>query len=296
MAKVRTPSDRRLCWNGLGMQLADCWQATVHGARHILIEQDFQPILEIRWEKNEGRSMAVVLPKICQQLSTAFGAAVSELIPPPPPFAAAADRSHLAWLSWQNSDRPKALLWLSPSCQTLALLRFTDLSPAADAGLLQLIASLRDSDNGTATGEWSIQDISFHPPHHFELDAFHMAAGLTSIGFKADHSKIVYYRLAPASEHLRRQSLRAILQRLDGQKGQNQCYNETTNSCEYQAAPRGLAARLAAQLRRQKAYCWSRIWHLRLANRLLAVVFASNRPIPAELKDRLCRQYAIQST
>lgn len=295
MAKVHTTSARRLCWNGLGMRLAECWQATVHGARHILIEQDFQPILEIRWEKNEGRSMAVVLPKICQQLSTAFGAAVTELIPPPPPFAAAFDRSHLAWLSWQNSDRPKALLWLSPSYQTLALLRFTDLSPAVDAGLFQLIASLRDSDNGTAISEWSIQDISFHPPHHFNLDAFHMAAGLTSIGFSDDHSKIVYYRLAPASEHLRHQSLRAILQRLDGQKGQSLCYKDTVDSCEHQATPKGLAARLAARLHRQKAYRWSRIWHLPLTNRLLAVVLASNQPIPAELPDRLCRQYAIQS-
>lgn len=294
MVDVPAQPGRRFCWNGLSFQLADGWQASVRGNRHLLIEQDFQPLVEIRWEINAGRPMTAVLPGICRQLSAAHGATITTLDPPPAPLGAAYDRTRLAWLGWSNSDAPTALLWLSPGRQTLALLHLADKSPAAHATLLLLLTGLRDSASDPAIGEWRVQDISFQPPPAFVLDDFRMAAGMTSIGFSATGSTLVYYRLAPAKEHLRRQSLSAILSRLDLQGGTRQGCREMPDSCECQVVPNGFVARLVARLRHRQAYRWSRIWHLPAVNRLLAVVLTSKHSIPAELPDTLCRHYAIQ--
>lgn len=294
MVDVPAQPGRRFCWNGLSLQLADGWQASVRGDRHLLIEQDFQPLIEIRWENNGGRPMTAVLPGICRQLSAAHQATITPLDPSPFPLGAAYDRSRLAWLGWSNSVPPAALLWLSPSGQTLALLHLADKSQAAHATLAPLLASLRDSATDPAIGEWQVQDISFQPPPTFVLNEFRMAAGLTSIGFNAAGSTLVYYRLAPAKEHLRRHALPAILGRLDLHGGTRQGCRETPNSCECQVVPIGLAARLVACLRHRQAYRWSRIWHLPTVNRLLAVVLTSKHPIPVELPDNLCRHYAIQ--
>lgn len=296
MIDVPPHPGRRLCWNGLSLQLADGWQASVRGHRHLLIEQDFQPLVEIRWEKNEGRPMAAVLPEICRKLSAAHGARVIELEPPSPSLGATNDRNRLAWLGRANTTSPEVLLWLSPSGQTLALLHLAGLSPAAPACLPALLTSLCDSATDPAIGEWRVQDISFQPPPTFVLEDFRMAAGLTSIGFNEAGSTLIYYRLAPAKEHLRQNTLPAILARLDQPSSQRQGCCETPDSCERQVVPIGFSARLMARLTRRQAYRWSRIWHLPSANRLLAVVLTSKKPIPAELPDSLCRHYAIQTS
>ena len=46
-------NNRHIAWNGVRLDIPCAWDARVSGQRHLIFEKDFEPQLQIRWEKVE---------------------------------------------------------------------------------------------------------------------------------------------------------------------------------------------------------------------------------------------------
>lgn len=291
MDEVFPNSFRQLCWNGLHLKTPGDWQSIISGSRHILFEKDFQPVLEIRWEQSTHQPWHEQLLRISNRLTAELGKTVTA-IRPPKQFTRIGRHFTFTFLSWQKDDIPNAALCLCPTCNTLVFIRFLDQSLSFLPLLAEVLETLRCHEEKSTSTEWRIQDFSLRLPPTFALDTFKMAAGLTSISFTDSSLSLKVYRLAPAGEHLHRQTLPEILSRLHDWKQQQLLCHDSENTCDC-TSRLNTCQQLLFRLHRKKPFFWSRIWHLPEHNRLLAMVFESSRPIPPDQPATLCRQYEI---
>lgn len=113
---------RQRGWNGLQFTLpADC-EDIVSGSRHLLIEKDFLPVMEIRWELSEGKKRTVSIKSVVRQLHKSSSDSSREIRPP----------QHIKKFARKNAahclqaDEPGegiSLIWQCNICKTLLLCR-----------------------------------------------------------------------------------------------------------------------------------------------------------------------------
>lgn len=58
---------RTIGWNGLTLSCPEKWETIVSGKRHLLFEEDFAPIFELRWQNNNKSSADSILRNLQKQ-------------------------------------------------------------------------------------------------------------------------------------------------------------------------------------------------------------------------------------
>ncbi len=281
---------REIAWNGLRFETPQQWEVIISGRNHILFESDFQPVLELRWDSSSNQTTEKRIAKIVKKLQKELELPIAE-VPFPSAWKDGLEGYEQTWLSWRDDKLVTGAVLLCEKCGTLLLLRFfhTDNSP------LEMLTTLHcHVDKGNVT-PWSIQDFKLSLPKPFSLLHYNLAAGFTRLSFSAPRAILHVCRIAPARERLKRQKLQNILKTLLGVPDLDENADILRHTVEYYRSP-SIFSQIIIRLRRQKPFCWARIWHCEDSDRLLAVIMESIRPIDVSTVHAICETYEITPT
>ena len=116
---------------------------------------------------------------------------------------------------------------------------------------------------------------------------------MSRILFKSNSTEVVFFRLAPASTHLKQSSFEELFKR----------FNDSTHAIEKSDREYSLVSRhsphmlqhLLARLKRKKPFTWSHFQHLLEYDRILGLHLTASQPIKEELTNFLLSNYGLTS-
>ncbi len=261
-------------WNGLRLQAPSTWETIVSGNNHLIFEDDFEPILQIRW-KNVGpvkesnwrkkseewwqllelTSKEVTLPPLLQPLENTF--------------------SHIRYFRGKGPMESGGICYCD-HCHTLVVFQLLNATGSIVEKTAHLLGSL--ICHGSKSTLWRIQDFSLQTPAKLHLNDYSFKAGLSRLSFSSPHYFLQICRLAQAKERLASDSLDNILLTLAGTQELTPETSEDSMMCRASRSP-GIAKQVLLRLRKEKPFIEARLWHLPKHNRLLATLISSKRPI-----------------
>ncbi|MGB3209679.1 MAG: hypothetical protein WBB19_03145 [Desulforhopalus sp.] len=287
--QTKTGKDRRfIAWNGVSLHIPADWDARVSGQRHLVFEKDFDPQLQIRWEKSTRHSS-----RYLQERLTQFAGEMGTIIPGsdfPKALQKIKDSFNLITCYQGKSGRVEGGAFLCDDNLTLVLFQLLLSDPVAvdDAGACLSTLSCA----GSSETLWCVQDFSLTLPDSFLLQDYTFAAGLTRISFYDAGLSLQTCKLGPADTRLGQQSLAELLITLTGTSDLVTVTGEDGNACEGHRKP-SILKQVVFRLRREKPFIRAKIWHDAESNRLLAIVLSSKRPISVTTIHDICSQYEI---
>lgn len=280
-------NNRHIAWNGVRLDIPYGWDARVSGQRHLIFEKDFEPQLQIRWEKVEKNKPTALAGRLRQ-----FAGQMGSLIADdnfPPELQQLKNTFDLVTCYQGESGKVSGGIFLCTGAHTLVLfhLLFTDprLLKEVNISLATLSCPIHSETL------WRVQDFSLTIPVSFTLKDYTFGAGLTRLSFSSPDLFLQTCKLGPADNRLEQQSLAEILVTLTGTPDLL-LVTEEDCSCIGHRSPT-IPKQVFFRLRREKPFIKAKIWHDPGNNRLLAVVLSSNRPIPVASIQNICSRYEI---
>jgi hypothetical protein len=290
MQTIPDKEKRIIAWNGVQLYIPSEWEARVSGHRHLVFEKDFQPQLQIRWEKPAQQSSDYL-----QKRSLHFAEQMGSIIPDkeiPPQFQQVKDIfGRLTCYRNENGMFEGGIL-VCTDHHTLVLFQFFSAEPKLLTEVNDCLSRLSCLNHTARRMLWRIQDFSLTLPDSYILKDYTFGAGLTRLSFFKAELFLQICKLGPADTRLHDQSLEKILITLADTTNLELIPGEGDDSFEGFRTPT-IPQQLLYRLRREKPFIRAKIWHDTAHNRLLAVVLSSNRPIPPTTLHEICRQYAI---
>lgn len=280
----------RIRWNGLFLDIPKRWEAIVKDTRHLILEADLRPLLEIRWQPHGKRKSADTFDKIAGKFGQETGYSASpDLIDQLP--------GHLSTtflvqaFNLIHAPGESALMLVCKSCTTTILIR---LYPGAFDGFKEhpfVLDSLHCHASEEDWQYWRIQDFYFWIPEGYELDACSFRFGLTNLVFNGRTADLNLCRLAPATEHLKANSLDVLFESLCSAPLKDQVSTDpsTLRYC-YEPHP---AERIWSLIRRKQPYRAAALSHFPHHDRILGYTMRSRRPIEDGLKSSIENGYGI---
>jgi hypothetical protein len=280
-----------IAWNGLHLIIPRQWETIVRDQRHLIFERELHPLIELRWHHSPKNGTSdKQTAAILAQLEKENGKVLthSEI---PAPLETLQRNYDVTAFSLGNSGFPDGAVLSCQSCATIILMRFfsgvEDWLVKAGKPFQELSCHL-PQENGHM---WAIQDFSFRLPEDFHLDSYSFPFGMSRIVFKSNSTDLVFFRLAPASTHLKQSSFEELFRRfIDGDHGIEK--KDDGNTLVSRHSPHMLYS-FQARLRRIKPFFWSSFQHLPEYDRILGLHLTASRSINQELTDFLIKNYGI---
>lgn len=281
---------RTIGWNGLTLSCPEKWETIVSGKRHLLFEENFEPIFELRWQRNDSsnRPADAILRNLhkeaglCRQgnVSSAWQqlAKVYEIIP----------------LATEQSGEKKGALLTCRHCKTSHLLYFFPPHAIDHPQLQQALSSLNCHAPKEEEVFWSVQDFRILLPGRFQLSSYSFAAGLTRLTFMASGLTMHLCRLAQASHRLQTTSLPDLMILLSGisvprgeitQQSHLVCHSNTPS----------ISRQILTRLKRRPSFHRMILRHHPEHDRLTGLFFEDTKPIPEKQANTILNSYEIFS-
>jgi hypothetical protein len=287
---------REIGWNGIRLNVPASWETIVKEKQSLLFEDDFRPLLQLRWEKTGPLKKRAIEKR-------------GKLFWPSPSFQL--DHTKLHYTLKEIHGGPGTVIFYGekaegsladlkvtggirycPQSETLVVFQFLDYQKFLLPIFAQILLSLNSQD--TERILWSVQDFSLRTPLDLQLDSFTFAAGLTRLSFSGPDYWLQCCKLAPADMRLKQQSVQEILTTLCGTEEIEIRQDLESTTCTGYRYP-SLGKQILYRMKREKPFIAARLWHWPDANRLLAVVLSSKSPLSLSTLDTLCSQYEIIS-
>ncbi len=280
-----------ISWNGLQCALPRSWEVIVSGPCHLLIEHDFHPVMELRWEQAGDNINTDIFEIIRRSFAKTTDTVITKVVLPKE-FSPLTQQYTLIPVSWEPGNRLNGLLWQCSLCGTVIFCNIAAHPNISWAQLEPVLNSICCHSESDEAAFWSIQDFQLHIPRSFSFSDYTFAAGLSRLAFHGDDLDLQLCRLAPAAERLSGNSLSQLLSTLQGDLVNEEILTNTATLHERKNAPH-TAHQLLTRLRRRNPFCWGRIWHNEKANRILAVTAESKRPIDLKTVHSISSRYEI---
>ena len=285
---------KQLAWNGIRFKTPAQWEVGQIGARHLIIEDEAGPVMEVKWGAVKGIfSHRTHLKRLAALQSRRDKISVAEWILPPPWEASVADfeAGGFLWQSPAASGRG-AILFCSV-CRTATLIQFFgDSSVKREKVFLAVLKSFRDhSKDGWLP--WSIFDIRATLPQSLQLERFRFEAGKFELMFSAGRNHVYLHRWAPAAALLAGRDLVAFAGTIpEFARGVPQPI--TVDNCEaleWGVMPGNKWRQKLSRFKIVPSYFFFRLWYLNQQNRILGVRAEGKYPFDIQLVSQICEHY-----
>ncbi len=285
-----------LAWNGLCVAIPPAWEPGRIGERHLLIEADAGPAMEIKWGPVRGqfshrrhfqRLRKVTAARAVQTLECPLPA---EWEPPLRPF-------ETAGFCWTDGSRAASGVILNcPRSRTGALVQF--FHRPEDSGFIRpagaVLGSLRFHDGGGPV-RWAVFDVRAELPQRFSLVRHRFEPGRFTLRFLAGRCRIDLYRWAPAAVLLKGRDLTRFAQTVSGLEAlqfQATAGDEPAAVEGRRPAATGLMERLTARSG-LRTVCRARLWHVPEKNRILGVRMEDRGVIDSDVWTMMSQTYGV---
>jgi len=283
-----------VAWNGIGFRAPANWQLAQIGSRHLVLEDEAAPVMEIKWAKVKGNfSHRTHLKRLTslqkKQVRKTFKA---ESIPAD--WEAVLTNFQVSGFSWQgNTARGQGVILFCPSCRTATLIQFFQQKSFENIRVSsQVLDSFRDHrQDGQVL--WSAYDIRAIVPQTYQLKRHRFEAGKYELDFADGSQQICLHRWAMASVLLAEQDLVQLARTVSG-FNKPEPVGGSMNGCptaEWSLSPKTDWQRWLGRLTRKASYYWLGLWHLEEKNRILGVRAEGKKPLDTELLDGICTHY-----
>ena len=285
---------KQVGWNGIRFKTPQPWEIGRLGPRHLILEDDTGPVMEVKWSPVKGHfSHGVHLKRLVASQSGKPKGRLAEWFLPPPWEKALAGYETRGFL-WQspNSSGRGAILFC-PTCRNATLIQFFgDSSTKNEKRWLSVLRSFQDHRQDGRMF-WSVFDIRAILPDSCALLHYRFEAGKYAIEFRDGRQHIHLQRWAPAAVILNGRDLtwfsRTLPEFAVGQPFQPK--TDDSKTVEWSISPPGRWRRMICRLKAKPSYFWFRIWHLEDKNRILGVRAESKHPLDFQFLTQICAGY-----
>jgi hypothetical protein len=289
---------RELAWNGVRMALPPAWGPGRIGERHLVIESEAGPAMEIKWGPVRGRFSHRRHFQRLVKVTAVHGAQARECLLPAE-WAPALGRFEAAGFSWMGGGTAAtgAILYC-PRSRTGGLVQF--FHPPGDSGAIRLAAAVLDRlrfPDGTGLARWAVFDIRAELPGRFSLVRHRFEPGRFILTFSSGRCRIDLYRWAPAAALLRDRDLTRFahavqglgllqFQATEGEMGRPAAVEG------HSPAAAGIGGRLAARFG-LRSVCRARLWQVPERNRILGLRMEDRGAVDAGVWEMVKRAYGV---
>lgn len=277
-------------WNGLHLEIPEYWDVIVKDARHLILERDFKPILELRWQPVGSSKSSNAVEHIVSHFSSEAERhpepELSDLLP-----ANLASRFTVQSFDLDPSAKGSVMLLTCSGCATLILVRIYADSRTGVVEIPTILESLDCHPTSSELALWQIQDFRFRLPDGFNLETSSFRFGITTLLFRSVSSELELCRLAPASQHLQQNQFSALFHAFSSAQPEKQMAADPS-TLKYTYTPK-MIEYLWSRVRRKKVHQSASFVHFPLHDRILGYSIRSNRPIKSEIESMLEESYGI---
>jgi hypothetical protein len=282
------PSWQDISWNGISFQVPASWQPVVILDNYLLFEDQYRPILELKWQQIKG---SFSIERILKQLRRSGSKKDSiKTRSVPQQWQQLLKPFNCYTFEWQGEKNyGTGLLRHCPNCNLTILLQFYMDDPQDEPVCLHILQTLRCHQETDYLG-WSIYDIAFSLPVDANLQAQEFHTGRYRISFQFGELFFSLLRFKPAEALLSdigltgfgQQLLQHGEQYIDRDEDlQHACWRKEGNSW----------LRFKKKLRRQQADHFLCLRHFPEHNVILGVQAKSNQPIDEKVVQTLLQNY-----
>ncbi len=277
-------------WNGLFFDIPQSWDVIVKDTRHLILEADLKPLLEIRWQSGASGESVQNFEKVAAKLCRSGDLAPSSLQPGklgddlPKNF-------HIKHFDSGRSQLESVLLLTCSTCAAAVLVKIYEAFQVKRAAHPYVLGSLGCHVDDRQPQKWQIQDFYFYVPDGFELKSTSFRLGLANLFFTSKVSELSFFRLAAAARHMQDSSLAEIFASLCSAPPTDQ-HDQGLSTLHYYYNP-GAVEKIWSTLRRKKPYRAAALTHFPHRDRILGYTISSSRPVGDRLKSAIENGYGI---
>jgi hypothetical protein len=291
-----TPANgKEIAWNGIRFVVPAAWEPGRIGPRHLVIESEAGPAMEIKWGPVKGRFSRSAHLRRLSKLTRARGAALREWVLPQD-WQQALSRFECAGFAWEAAgEAAVGAILHCPACRTASVIQF--FQPPGRCGATgqtaAVLSSLRDHrDDGRVA--WAVYDIRALLPSGFARVRHRFEAGWFHLEFRAQHRTIGLFRWAPAAVLLRDRDLSRFAETVAGLDGMDFRATAVSGSPAVEGRERaeGCMRRLASSMGLRPVRT-ARIWHVPARNRILGIVVEGRFAIDPGVMETVQGEYGL---
>ncbi len=288
MAKKEKNAQRKIAWNGVSIVVPKLWEAKAIGVNHLHLEDNFQPVLEMRWQQKFTKKVDDNIRRVVIRLEKTTSRKLHQ-VPLPESYLSKLNSFSIQCYSTKVNGEPQYVFLYNEQHAVFVILQFVVSKKGVHP--LQSIDKIECSPQNDPQ-YWSIQDFCFFIPSSFTLLNHTMDAGFTTLNFKNSSTQLHLCRLAPATMRLQHNSLQEILSSLLGLEKSLEEMSVSESGVQYERNP-SLLHQILLRMRRKKPFIRSKIWHDEENDRLLGVFMEAKQPIDVKTHEMICSSYEI---
>ncbi len=277
---------RTIGWNGIVLNCPQHLEVFVSEEKHLVFEQDFLPVFELRWHTNKKNKQEKILRNLQQETNLLLLDSV------PPVWQKLTSSYALNMLAEKGHKTYKAALLTCKVCGT-SLLFFFFKNPEENALIVhKLLSSLQCHDERKADKLWAIQDFRCLLPSTFTLSSYSFAAGLSRLSFADSELTMHLCRIAPAAQRLETASLAELMLLLGDTAAAEAEIIHRDQSVLYSRQPT-IFSQIMIRLKRKLPFQWMILRHHQKEDRLSGLFFESKKPLPQKMIQTILESYEI---
>ena len=280
-------------WNGIALSCPKTWETIVSGDSHLLFEEDFKPVFELRWheeKRHSKRSIRATLQKIADET----GLPVRDTLPPH--WKKIEESYAIRLLNDSDNGELKAAILICKTCGTTLLLYFFDNTATSQLQhLTAVILSIRcHTAESTDDFLWAVQDFQILIPESFTLIGHNFGAGLSRLSFRNSSLTLHVCRIAGASQRLKASSLITLMNLLGDIHINEEDVQHQENIVSHCASP-SIFQQIRCRLKRKQPFHQATLRYHPEYDRLSGLFFFDRKPISKETSTRILNSYEIHS-
>lgn len=282
---------KQVAWNGISFDVPEGWQIVEIGVRHLILEDDSRPAMEVKWGPVRGKfSHRAHLKRIGAFQTRQLKKTVEEW-PLSPAWQEALSGFETSGFAWHTETKVgRGVILYCPVCRKAALIQFLQPKDTrSDEIPLKVLSTYQDHRDDDQT-IWSVFDIRAIIPSNFILANHRFEPGNFELAFEHGSRKVFLYRWAPASVLLARQDLAQFAQSIADFSPADPVSVDIDGSpaVELSLAPHYI---WFSRFKAKPSFHWLGLWHLQSKNRILGVKMQDKRAFDTLILDRICANY-----
>ncbi len=286
------PNWKETGWNGLVFQCPASWDTIVAGDNHLLFESNFQPVLEIRWnrgKKDIANAEKIILRNLKKDNSLFPAKSI------PASWQNITNRYSVHLLLQTTDENPGTALLCCRKCGITILLNFFDTLPATHPDIATLCSTLCCHDFSSRETLWAMQDFRLVLSDQYHLGSYTFDAGLTRLTFQKGTLILHICRLAPASQRLQKIDLADLLTILGNITVAKKTITQNGQMASHTSHP-PIYKQILSRMKRELPFHEMRLRHHPECDRLTGIFLFDKKPIPAEAAPSILNHYEIFET
>jgi len=294
VVKKLTAKWKEVAWNGVRFKTPANWEIVQIGTRHLILENEMVPVMEVKWGPVKGRfSHKAHLKRLAAIHSKSVKGSIAEWFLPPH-WQTALSGFEISGFVWQGEAAiGRGAILFCPVCRNAALIQFFRYgSSDQEKTVVAVLNSFRDHRQDGLV-RWSVFDIRATLPETLKLTKFRFDAGKFDLGFAHGKQSTHLHRWAPAAALLNQGDLVAFAQKVpEFSAGQPRPQViDGYDALDWWVSPASEWQRRMSRLKPNSSFFWYRIWHVTEKNRILGIRSESKYPLDAHLLDQVFSDY-----